>query len=161
MRRMNRKTFHPGFTLVELAIVIAIVAILGAVAIPAMGNMSGKAEASVIQGLQDELQDGASMYMAGAGVPPASFSAFVASRSVDLDTSPGPGSNGNQVYQTISLETFGPHAATQPCVIRATEITCNGGTFSNFRTVRYVYNPAVGTVTMTNPSDAELRLGSN
>lgn len=73
-----------GFTLIELAVVIAIIAILAAVAIPRFGNVSAQAECSKVKDLVSQLTSAASIYTAEQAQSPTSFTQF-------LDgTNPGP-----------------------------------------------------------------------
>lgn len=53
----NRKNF--GFTLIEVLIVIAILGILAAIAIPRFGNMSGKARAAAVKALAGAIKSAA------------------------------------------------------------------------------------------------------
>ena len=52
---MNKKNNRKGFTIVELVIVIAVIAILATVMVPTFGNVIGKANnAALIQEIKNE-----------------------------------------------------------------------------------------------------------
>lgn len=70
-------TLTTGFTLIELAVVIAIIAILAAVAIPRFGNALGSSECAKIKDLAARLSSSASIYTAEQGQSPAGFTDFV------------------------------------------------------------------------------------
>lgn len=72
------KRSESGFTLIELAIVIAIIGILAAVAVPRFQNLTSQAEDSVARSLLQSLQSSAAIYVAQQRVPPVIFSDFVA-----------------------------------------------------------------------------------
>lgn len=66
-----------GFTLIELAIVIAIIGILAAVAVPRFQNLTSQAEDSVARSLLQSLQSSAAIYVAQQRVPPVIFTDFI------------------------------------------------------------------------------------
>jgi prepilin-type N-terminal cleavage/methylation domain-containing protein len=113
-----------GFTLIELAIVIAIIAILASVAIPRFAAMQDNANRAVAQAFMSQLNTAAATFMAQQARTPTAFSDFVAN-----GTTVTAGSN-----ETIALPK-GTNGGASPCTRGAT-ITCAfGGT--------------VGTVTYT------------
>ncbi len=127
-----------GFTLIELAVVIAIIAILAAVAIPRFGNTTATAECSMIKNMATQLTSAASIWTAENAATPTTFDQFVIQTALPNPVPPG--------GPTISLQTFGPNAATSPCTVGDT-INCSGA----FTSYNPVYNFASGVVTLTRP----------
>jgi type IV pilus assembly protein PilA len=133
---------NDGFTLVELALVMAIIAILAAVAIPRFGNVTASGECTTIKNMVTQLISAASIWAAENRVPPDGFTDFVIA-----DTLPPA---GTPRAPTISLRNFGVQAATSPCIVSLDTITCNG----TFKSYAPSYKFASGTVTLTRPVTA-------
>jgi prepilin-type N-terminal cleavage/methylation domain-containing protein len=120
-----KATIKKGFTLIELAVVIAIVAILAAVAIPRLTDMTASAEKATIVDFKSQLVSALSMYTAEQGAPPVAFTDFV---SATTTLTPA---------QKISAAPLGTGATR--CTVAAATITCNAA-FKKYSAVAYTFN---------------------
>ena len=121
-----------GFTLVELAVVIALIAILSAIAIPRYLDSTVSAEESLARDLVAQLNSAAALWMNNNDAHvPSGFTDFVS------DTHPpAPGA-------TLGLGNFGPNRV--PCSVTAATINCD----ASFKNVTAVYSWNDGAIHAT------------
>lgn len=129
---MKTRCSQKGFTLIELAVVIAIIAILAAVAIPRMGNATASAERAMILDMVSQLTSAYSVYTAENASTPTGFDKFVTSGALVSPFS-------------FSVAAIGPKKAK--CTVSATTISCATG-FNKYTTADYTFNPTSGQITV-------------
>ncbi len=111
-----------GFTLVELAVVIAIVAILAAVAVPRLVDSTDAAQHAVAVDFVSQLNSAAAMYTAKQMTTPAGFDDFVSTGAA------------TGAY-TLSTQTLGAGS----CSVAAATVDCTSA-FSKLTDATYTWN---------------------
>jgi len=89
-RVSGRKISNRGFTLIELMIVVAIIGILAAIAIPLYTNIQARARVAKVQADLRTLASAVSMYQAHTGSFPSAITELTVSVANNLGQTAGP-----------------------------------------------------------------------
>ena len=80
------QTSHSGFTLIELAVAIAIIAILASIALTRLAGLVGGAEFALATNFGKTLNSSSSTFIAQHGHAPASYTDFVTTDPANVTT---------------------------------------------------------------------------
>lgn len=105
---------HQGFTLIELAVVIAVIAILAAVALPRLTDLGDEAERAAVQDFQKKLQTAYGIYTAERSTQPTTFDQFVSQAPLAVNDT-----------KTVSVTTVGRGG----CQVQGIQIRCQADDF--------------------------------
>jgi prepilin-type N-terminal cleavage/methylation domain-containing protein len=133
-KRTTAKKQYKGFTLIELAIIIAIVGIMSAVAITQFVDLTGNAEEALLSDYLQKLNTGVASFLAAKGYRPDGFTDFVA-----VDTA------GLSVATGKNIVGLTDKSGTALCTIATSTITCDN---AKLRTRTAVYTYSAGAITM-------------
>jgi type II secretory pathway pseudopilin PulG len=87
-KQFIKKSRKQAFTLIELAIIIAIIGVMSAVAVTQMMDLSGSAEEALLEDYLQKLNTGVAQFMAANGRMPDNFGEFSATATA-LDADKG------------------------------------------------------------------------
>lgn len=124
---ISAKRVRPAFTMVEMAIVIVIIAILAAIAIPRIADSTRAAQVSVVKDFLMKLKTAAGLYASKNQKMPTSFAVYVTTQPLDEAAMPD---------MFLSLSQLG----TGTCTVSGTTITCPATAFPELGAFSYQYN---------------------
>lgn len=110
-RNRNRTPFRRAFTLVELLIVIIIIAVLAAIAIPKFANSSGRSKDSALRSNIKIARSAIEAFRADTGLPPVSLVDLTKEAGATAPTQ-GAGPSGTAINFTGTYR--GPYVQAAP-----------------------------------------------
>ena len=115
---LNRKKSRPdqGFTMIELIVVIVIIGILAAIAVPRFLNLQGQAQRSVRDGLTSNLRSAAALAYAQAAINNNTGAMDAATVYAQLANTGGMTYSGNTFTAQVETTTY-TWVYTAPAVI--------------------------------------------
>ena len=122
------KNIQTGFTLIELMIVVAIIGILAAIAIPSYQDYTAKAQVSEAMTLTSGMKTPIAEYISDSGVLPASISSITSSTSGTYVSSIAMTGNAT----TVTIDAVFPSSGVSGAFIGQTFVlmtTDGGGTW--------------------------------
>ncbi|MBY0450282.1 MAG: type II secretion system GspH family protein [Cyanobacteria bacterium] len=125
-----------GFTLIELGIVVALIAVMAAVAVPKLANTDEGSEGAVMKDMVSQLSTAASTYTLRTGNIPNDFSDYVTTAPLSESSS----------HYTLSTHDFGTQANGEGCMVIGAQIVCQE-VFRSAESAKYDFND--GAITLT------------